>query len=182
MKSKNGLSTKKVVEITTKEQKLEPADIADLALQIDEPELDETKRKLLAYLLLPQGALASTSEKAAMCGVKDRRIRQIQAEPGFRELCVKHVKLNIGKVIPEVWQALVTNAMQGDTQAQLTILRETGAMEHQTEKRVHSGKITNEIDVSKQVKEQIGNILDVIGMPKDEDMPHLDNSDDEGEK
>lgn len=45
-----------------------------------------------------------------------------------------------------------------------------------TEKREHSGKVTNEIDISKQVNKQIGNILDVIGMPNDKDIPDLEDS------
>lgn len=176
--AKNGLSVKEL----EKDKDLTVADIADLALQINEPELDSTKRKLLAFMLLPQGAVAKTKKKAEMAGVTMRRIRQIEAEPEFRELCIKHVKLNIGKCIPEVWQALVTNAKMGDTQAQLTILREVAIMAPPLEKRELSGQVTT-INVQREAQKQVENLQKSLnGGENTEDIPYIDIIDEIEEK
>ena len=182
IRGKNGFSGEEIAKIVSSLSEVTPSNIADLAMQIKEPELDTTKRKLLAFKLLPHSFFATVKVKAEMVGVTERRIYQIEAESAFREACVRQIKINIGTFIPDVWHAFIANAKSGDTQAQLAILRETQIMSPPLEKREHSGEITT-INVQKEAEKQCDNLKNRMGMgKKSKDIPYLENIELEGKK
>ena len=114
--------------IATWAESLEVPKITDILPMVAHYDLPLAKRKVLATKMLPQTALWSERKKAEYAQVSEKHWYTVIKEPEFRAICLEAVRSQIGVKLAEVWNSFLANALYGDTQSQIVILREAGIL------------------------------------------------------
>ena len=134
-------------ELVAIAEKLPAPNITDILPMVDHLDLPIAKRKILATKMLPQAMLWTEKRKAEYAQVSQRYWYTVCREPKFAQLCVEIVRSQIGTKVAEVWNAFLSNALFGDVQSQVIILREATAL---TKASKESGDTTVNVAIVQQ--------------------------------